>query len=876
MSQLYNIYQSNTFLLAKSVIIKFSFVNDHINRELGYAGYPISSDPTTHKYYMNLAGEYHPSDHDKLLKETGNRYITVPVATDSGYETVPLTKELLHGDDGNVSLLNEYQLGNRFHRDLLRRYPEHESLIKGLLCPIDKQLAIEAKDGMILSIGYRNAVYEEGVLFYRQVQDLVGTRVSQLIEPQEGNLIIKLQEYIDKTLFRWFNGGYSLTDDLYVPYFLGILYSQLPAKIMNIRLGNTHTGQVHKFHVREYLESHGVLGRHVDVIPFEQIMYLYRNMRFLETNMGKTFTFNELIKNILTPLGIPIAGYTFNHDVTLMDGVTNLLPEARLNREHLNFKSIGASSDDKTVRAMLDKQVPIARENWMFLKDIDREITEDMIWGGDDNLVTKILESELFEVADPTPVEFTSMAVWLWGYTASRGWYKGTVFVSNPVSDERISLTPLNAFILAIYCLNKGATNTTLEEVPNGRVEVHYITSSPDEARVPLTGGFSPRPTAQALWDNPLFEGKIKLKEVESMIGDEVVDYNSSNPKDFYRKAKKHHNLLSRRFFDVARVEDLYRRGYMEHVYKRLYWHSVPLTLTKEPMLYTQFFRMIGLDLTGFTQIDYYTLFERLVKACVADSDEYEFSLKEIQKSAIEILRHFSSYTTHFIYSINENEVANASNKYPRISNADIADAVGSIEGGLYIDLDILDVDATGEIEADVGVGTLEIVDHGIDEIVIYGGRIDFAPEISGLTLEREDKATFYDVDILDARPVGDLLPDEEEDDGILSWDRETWRGKTPPPPPPPPPPPEPFDPNSVSDTIQIAVSDVTVTTESFEITDKSESDQIQIRVSDVTVSTSEIQTHDRAYSDGISIRVSDITFQHVGVNVVDESHESA
>ena len=801
MSQLYNIYQSDTFLLAKSVVLKFGFISDQINQELRRYGYLTPDDPRHHKYYLNLAGEYHASDHDRLKAKTGNEYLMVKVATDTGYEEIPLTKELLHGPQGNGSLLNEYQLGSTYHGDLLRRYPEYESLIKGLICPIDLDIAISAPDGTILSMGYQCLVREDDDhLYHRIPETLSGTKVAKLIQAQEDNLIKDLEWWVKKTLFRWFNGGYSYTDDLYIPYFLGILYSQIPAKLMNLRLANTFTGRVHTFHVREYLESHGQLGKYVDIFPFEQTLYLYRNLRHFNLNMGKEHTFKELIDNILTPLGIPLAGYEFQHDISEMDGVEQLLPESKLGRTHLNFKSIGAGSDWKTVRQVLDKQIPLAKDNGLYLNMVEQEIHDEMSWSGDDYLLTKILESELIEATDPDPVEFNSMAVWLWGYLASRGWYRGGIFVANPVSDERISLTPLNAFILAIYCLHRGIANKALEEVPNGKIDVRWITASISPQYVPLDGGYSVRPTVTQLKEN-LWVKDTKDEKLAEVLGSDELGYEANSPRAFYALAKQHHNRLTQRFFLTAKEEDLYDRGYLEYAFKRSYWHSVPLTLTDEPMDYKRFLRITGIDFSDYTQRDYYTLFERLVIAATLDSVDYEFSLKAIQKAAIDLLRHFSSYTTHYLYTINENAVTNSQGKYPRISNIE-ADAEGGVRGGVYIDLDVLDVDATGEIVHKTGSTLLEAVNHGLMETDIYGGRVDLFPKILCFEIDRSDKAINYDVDILGAR----LIIDNDGLDTAVEYNTQTWVGKRPPDPP------KPFDPNSVYDELWQYMDNLSVT----------------------------------------------------------------
>lgn len=729
MSQLYQIYSNMNFLLARTVVIKFDFVSEIINKELSYQGYQISPyDITTHKYYMNLAGEYHDSDRQILLNETGLPYMTVAVATDNGPQTVPFTKELFHGNEPNISLLNEYQLGNDYYKQLVNRYPRFINLINGILNPIDKQIAIAAKDGTILSIGFRQIEMDDkGNISYHIPSYIEGANVRKLIEHNEYNLITELQSWVSKVLFRWFNYSYTLTDDMYAAYFLGMLYANITNKILNIRLANCFTPMVHSFHVREFLESHGKLGKYIDYIPYEQTMYLYRNVRYLELNLGKTFVFDELIDNLLTPTGIPLAGYMLRHDLSEIDGLNKLLPDAKMHREHINFKSIGGSVDVKTIRNVLDDEKLLARENYKYLDLIEQDMAKAMSLSGDDYLYTKVLESELFDIIDPAPVDLFSMLLWFWVYLASKGLYRGSIFVANPVSNERIALTPLNAFILMLYCANRAVLKIRLKTIPNDIVTARWITRSNDPDVIPKN-----YPGVMTLEEQKQFCDMtyISTNTIKKVMGDFDGDYEASSPSQFYSMVKKHHDELRRKFFNVCYEEDMYANGYAEKVMRNCYWHDIPVTLAKPNTNYDSWLKTLGIDFENFEELDYLTLAEDLVVACVSDTSEYKFTRAQTQEAMINIMRHFGSYTTHYIYSINEGSIVDSGGKHPRITNKWL-DGLAGVVGGIDVGFDMQNSQSESSGEMAVGWTGMDLQEPTVEEIVINAGMLDVVPEMT-------------------------------------------------------------------------------------------------------------------------------------------------
>lgn len=720
MSQLYDIYQSDTFHLARSVIIKYDLVSEAINRELQFKGYSIAPDfPTSYKYYLNLSGEYHVSDHDTLLRQYGSRHIMVDVATNTGYESVPFRKELFHGALANRSLLNEYQLGSSFYNRLVEKYPAFENLIRGILNPVDIDEAIRAPDSAILTVSYHHRrTREDGEIYYTIPPTVRNTKTSALIETQEHNLITELQKWVSKTLLRWVVPGYSLTDDLYAAFVVGIVAAMLPSKIMNIRWENVHTSYAHTFHIKEYLNSHGLLGKYVPFIPLKEVLYLYRNVRYLELNFGKTHTFHELIENMLSPTGVPLAGYFFKHDISDMRDDDNvLLPEGRMLREHINFKSLGAGSDRRDIREVLDRQVPLARENYRYLDNVEQETRQVIRWSGDDELIVKVLESELTDIADPIPVTLASQLVWFWAYTAARNWYTGNIFVSNPVTGDRIALTPLSAFILMIYCSNVSGRNKHLEFIPNDIVTAHWITKSSNPAYVPEEGGYEVKPSFEEVRGQSE-KDRLSDTSVRQLMGDFEGKYIASDPTDFFEMVKEHHDHLSTQFLDLCKVEDAAGHGYGEHLWFHMFWHDIPVQLTDTPIRYDDWLPRLGIDFGHFNQVDYDTLAVDLISACTGLNDEADINRVELQRAMIEILKHFGSYTTHYLHSANQGTITNSHGKYVRVFGVTVnGDAY--LEEGVYIGLDMFNDRVDAVISQTLPMNPIDVVDRGLDDVSI-------------------------------------------------------------------------------------------------------------------------------------------------------------
>ena len=420
----FSIFREDTVKLCKSMVIKSQKTAEAINAHLSSMGYNPETETHKWKYFLNLAGEYHATDD------------TMFVTSLDTLEVIEFNKSTL---ELHKTTRKEYTLQSTYYEELVARYPEQEELIRGIINPVDIDKAVDADDHTIL------------------------TWDSSLLESQETNLISELQEWVKGFAFRYFVDGYSLTDDFYTASFLGILYLNMPARVLNIRLANCHTEMVHSYHIWSYLASHSAMDDFREYLTHKQAHWLYRNIRYLEANVGKGEVFAELIQNFLTERGLSIYGHRIEHVVgEIMSG--NNKPKPRIRRTPLNNKF--AEEIERTVEDVLALEEPLGLWNpGHRFKDKDK-ITTGIEDSATDSLPTKVLESEAVDLSGSLPVTLGDTLLNHWIEWAASGRYATYINVSNPYTNNTMRLSSKDAVVAYFYCYNK-AHGVTLTSMPD-------------------------------------------------------------------------------------------------------------------------------------------------------------------------------------------------------------------------------------------------------------------------------------------------------------------------------------------------------------------------------------------------------------------------
>lgn len=703
-STLYTLFKDSVFELVETMVIKHHDVALRINEIIKAKGYVVDdNDQSTWKYYMNLAGEYHQSDLDEIqyINKTSANKMQIKIASDTGSINVDFTKQLIDPITGNVSIANEYQYGGFYYNELLSNYPEHEELILGILNPIDISIAIAVEDNSILYMGG----------YFKEITtDLFGTRTmftkrtfagrndKYLIEDNETSVITDTELYVKNFFTHWHNPDYVEHNNLYIPSVLGVLYSKLINYIVSARIKRIQTSEAHSFFIKEFFDSNGYLAKYIPPLPIKQTLYLYRNMGWLQKYVAREESFKALVENLATPCGVPLSGYSLRHNLTHVP--ENLLPTPVVRREVINFRQAGSSRDSNQLLSILNRELPLARDNYYDLDNVKSKMEERLTYSQGNRLPTKIVDSQMVDFTDVYIYPLSRMLYDMWLYTASTGKYTGVIYVTNPSTGDRISLTPRNAFILAVYCYHKGNSDTELVNIPVTRAFMIPRETTSSNATYPAL------PTASAL------KAKVPSEYITEdicnrLIGTLSIASTFASADIFYTEVQKLHNEFKRRYTMAVKHLDIDARAQMEFAISQLYWYDYTIELST--LTYPEWFIQTGISLTDISKADYTSLANNIVKQAIGNRSSNSDALASLQEAVIGIMKHFSSYTTQFITSLNNSNAVVYEAKTLRSGNINSTINSG---GNIRINnFSLLDFTVTTEYNVEYDLGTVYDVD---------------------------------------------------------------------------------------------------------------------------------------------------------------------
>ncbi len=593
-SALYAIYVKNTFTLARTMVIKSSMVNTSINEALITKGLVVNElSPESWKYYKNIAGEYHFTDQ-----------IMTVVSIDT-LETIEFTKANLAIHRATAK---EYVYGSRYYEDLYRRFPDQEDLIKGILNPVSINKAIDAADGTIL--------------YYNKT----------LVDQNEDDLIPRIEQWVKSFLVRWNVPSYSLTDDLYVTWLIGQLYMTLPKLMLNIRLDNCHTRKAHSYHIREFLASHGALDEYLDLLTPKQALWLYRDVRYIQLNVGKQETFELLVSRILSERGFPLASYELRQN--LENQPDQLLPDVEFIQKPLNLQQLGGRDARYTPYAVLSKQIPLAKGNADVIAEEEAEINLKMSHSPISVIPTKTLESTVVDLSDDGPYRLSDVLLQNWLYLSCNDRYNTFVSFTNPSTGEPLRLTAKEAFVLFIYAFNK-ALGMDITEIP--RITAFHVRKIPTPTFTDL------RNISEEKYVSDAF-----INEVLDDLTPIGVYINSLS---FYEECLEIHKRLVLHRYQYTSIEHLIGRGQAEAVAMHLY-ADVPCTLT-ETATFDQWLSDRGLDFDGLTSYDFDLMALEISANATGTSLNASRSLRDLQEGMLRLMGQLSSYMVQYISTIN-------------------------------------------------------------------------------------------------------------------------------------------------------------------------------------------------------------------------------
>lgn len=587
-------YRDEIVRLARSLVIKSSHTAEVINTTLTGRNVVVDFErPHTWKYYLNLAGDYHATDSMMTVRSMDT------------LEVIDFTKENLRYHRATA---REYKYGTVYYNNLAAKYPHQVDLINGIISPIDPQSAINSNNGDIL---YYDA---------------------SLVEGNEDNFVTELQGWIKAYQLRWFNPQYLLTDDLYLPAYLGQLYLNIPKAIENIRLRNCHTRRAHSFHIREHLASHGRLDRYLPYLNKKQQLWLYRNIRFIMRNAGKEEIFTRLVDNLLTPRGIPLIGYNIKQNTELMPD--ELYSQVEMVKQDINMRSIAPGHEKASVVSVLEREYHLARDNKSVHFDTEQAIHEKVKMSGFSTLPTKVLDSEVVDRSNSTVRSLLHVLLNHWMYLTCHDRYRAYVQIPHPSSGEYLSMTVKDAFITALYCVSK-INGCNFDTIPS---MVAY-----DVLRAPL-------PTFAEL------RTLAPKRHVPDGLIQAVMD--RVTPLTEYISTERFYSDCANLHQEYLKLWELYSfqehhvsRSLMENIVRRHFQH-VRCKAVSEPVSFEYYFKQNQFELADLDTMELEQLLTDCINIATGSNLVRVISLGEVQRELLSMIAGLSSYPLQLMHNV--------------------------------------------------------------------------------------------------------------------------------------------------------------------------------------------------------------------------------
>lgn len=383
---------------------------------------------------------------------------------------------------------------------------------------------------------------------------------------------------------------------------------------------------------------------------------------WLDANKGKQMVFDSIVKNVLSPSNIPLSGHRLKHDLSKLDDDANTA-HPYIERDIINFKHTGSGADYNEIIEIIRKERTQAVENYYDQEGQASIISNSSRFSMFDNLDTKVLESTVIDSTGQLPFTIDDIGLNLWLFTASRGLYRGTILINHPLTNDRLQLTPINAYILAFYCLNKGWADYEFEYVPKmyARLIPKSKTYRPDET-------FTFKPSLEEMrWGTT--SNFITDSEITEIIGNYEPDFTHSSAISLNREIQRQYEEIIRQYFTYCKIEDAVGRAYGEHVSYHQWWYGIECELVSNPTLYSDWLIVHGIDVSGFDRKTYVEMGLALVEAStLLDTARLE-KLKNKQGAALSILKHFASYTIQLIQETAIADSFSTNGKTIRVSN---------------------------------------------------------------------------------------------------------------------------------------------------------------------------------------------------------------
>lgn len=594
-------YVDACFKLARTMRIKFTeaalLMNEKVVAQYGVAAVDVNR-PETWKWYMNVSGQYHPTD------------VQMTVVSIDTLQPIVFSKEML---DIHTATRRAYEKGTRHYETLVLRYPDQKLLIDGILYPADIDRAIEAQTGEIIA-------YQK-----------------DLVLDQELTLIQDIGDYLKRVTARWLNAQFAMSNDLYCATFYGQLYAFLVPEIMSQRLKRCKTDEVHDFHVRMYLSSHSGLEKYIPYLTRKQALWLYRNILYIERNAGKTAEFDTLLEKILTDRAIPVSSYSIRHQEAHRE---DYRPDLLARKQRLNLSQNSSGVDYLEMDELFNKQRPLVPGNPEHLESFRWKEVQDFELAKSAVTQTRTLDSTMVDYSNAVPETFEEVALRQWCYLANHGLYDVAVTFKEPATGNMRTLMALDAFIY-MYYLQLSANGYEVDRIPE------YLNMQQRR---------HPKPSVEDLM-SVVPSGRPWLREVaQKLLSRQPTIVPIYSVSGFYDHAKAIYDEALRHWYLISGTDDMYDRGYIDHMVRRLYSDERVEFDAGGNDLWTWLDRN-DLPRYNYSREEAFALIKSIYSAATGFQVDHVQTLSNIQKAMIGLFKHLNPYPLQFVREINEDDI---------------------------------------------------------------------------------------------------------------------------------------------------------------------------------------------------------------------------
>jgi hypothetical protein len=618
----YKLYIDSVIELASTIVIKSEYAAQSINNRLLqlYGLVADEFDKTTWKYYLNLSGAYHHTDE------------IIEITSLDNLEKITFDRQTLLN---HPATLEAYKFGSRYYRELVTSYPDMQQFILGCLYPVDINKAIQSEDGSVLSYP------------------------SYLVEINEESLIPNIEKWCKNFKARWTNSQFNVSDNLYAATNLGVMYLSLVPLIINLRLKACKTREVHSFHIRQYLASHGFLDVYIDFLTLKQKLFLYRNIAYIERNSGRAEIFKWLIQHLMTERNLPIAEYSMRHNTDTLESTYYSDPNFR--RRDLNSVYSPATKALPVIdlKELLRREEPLAVSNPEYIIENSDNIKRKFENSLSSVVMTKVLESSVIDYTDSEKISIMEIKLGHWLYNSANNLYSAVINFKDPITSEEKTLSAFDAYVYWFYCYCK-INGIDLQNIPNffaykvakdEPIDALELSALVNDSKVPLD-------TIQYLIDN-------KIQQTEKIS----VEAFSSFIENVYWTHKRQTIFLSSiQNFDIrgqyqAVVDSLYKNEIIE---------SLEVLENKDGIIYSSYDHWLaqkGLVNNNYSIDTYRVLFLEIFRAATGGDLNSTKDLAALQKAMVRLLQQLSSYSIQILTDINTSSIRNLGNSYVRLGD---------------------------------------------------------------------------------------------------------------------------------------------------------------------------------------------------------------